>query len=635
MTFALAAGSLAQLALFALVGWVSGDLLLSLTNRRSTPDADATTEDEIDIEWPERALVAVLGFVAFAVAAMVLNIVLGGAVFGTPFGVPVLALVLIGLRRKNITMPAGVPWPKVALFVVAVLALWCLPTILSGTAARSGDTPWHLGWTEQLLAGQAVPEGPAPAEVAANAYPWGFHALLATLVRLVPASDVSTALIAVQLLLPLLIALGAACLARRVARGAGWSAALGAAAFGGFGWLLAREPIFFTSPSNARFGADLVVASPNAVYELFPPPSPREVALVVLAGAAVLFSIGLAQARPSRVVLGGVGLGLVGLISVPTLVAGLTWAGAAALSGGRGSRRRALVAVGIPAVLVFGLWAGPVVAEMIQEGGFVNITPSLGREWPLWTALGSWGLLAPLALAGVWFGRGRRGSRVLGAFAVATSLLLGLAIARGELDWSLAGNATTLHQGRFWPVARLLAAAGAGIALWTAWSWLSSRSRAVGHLAVGGVIAIGAISPALASAALTEAVVEHSSGYAYRRADVDEGSFMRRAAAHLDPDDVVTVKGPSPERNTLAFYLFSFSGVRLGAFDDPRLGHNDLRIRYRDLARSWDRQVGGAGFAADYEVRPASGSEQDALELGQFDGVTWVLEDTSRATSDP
>lgn len=628
MTPLLAAGSLAQFLLFILVGWLAGEWLLEVFERR------ATTRQEDDVGWPERALMTLVGFMVFAVVAMVLNIVLGGAVFGTALGVPLLALALAGARVKKSASPKGVPWGRTGLFALVVIVLWALPTLLGGTAARSGDTPWHMGWTEQLLAGEPVPEGPAPDDVAANAYPWGFHALLAVLVRLVPGTDVSTALITLQLCLPLLVSLGGACLARRVVPQAGWAAAAAAAGFGGFGWLLAREPIFFTSPSNARFGADLVVASPNAIYELFPPPSPREIALVVLGAAAVLVAIGLRRERRSMLVLGGVVLGCVGLVSVPTLVAGLAWGAAAVVCCARGARWSSLARIGIPAALVFALWAGPVVGDMVRYGGFVNITPSLGREWPLWTALGSWGLLAPLAVAGAFAMRRRPGARLFTAFALSTSLLLGLAIARGELDWSLAGNATTLHQGRFWPVAHLLAAAAAGIALWTAWRWARRRSLALALGAVGVTMAVGLASPALATVALSRAVVDHDSGYAYRRADIDEGSFLRRVAERLGPDDTIVVRGPAPERNTLAFYLFSFSGVRLAAFDDPRLASNDLRIRYRDLAGQWETRVTADGWSADFEVSPAMPGDAGALLTGDFDGITWALRSTDGGGDD-
>ena len=566
-----------------------------------------------------------VGFVAFAVVAMVLNIVLGGAVFGTHLGVPLLALALFAVRLKNLGAPKDVPWSKVGLFALAVVVLWGLPTILGGTAARSGDTPWHLGWTEQLLAGEPVPEGPAPDQVAANAYPWGFHALLATLVRLVPMTDVSTALVAVQLFLPLALALGAACIVRRVVPEAGWAGAGAAVAFGGFGWLLARETIFFTSPSNARFGADLVVASPNAVYELFPPPSPREIALAILAAAIMLVALGLRSRQRAFLLLGGVVLGLVGLVSVPTLVAGFVCVVGAIALAGRSLRWSSLALIGVPAALVFALWAGPVVSDMVRYGGFVDITPSLGREWPLWTALGSWGLLAPLAVAGAVVVRRQPGAGLLAGLAVGTSLLLGLAIARGELDWSLAGNATTLHQGRFWPVARLLAAAATGVALWAAWRWLRARGRMLASGALALTFAAGLVSPVLATVALSEAVVDHESGYAYRRADVDEGSFMRRVAERLGPDETVVVRGPTPERDTLAFYLFSFSGVRLAAFDDPRLARNDLRIRYAELAARWNERMAGAGFPAEFEIVPVSARDDEAVLSGEFEGIRWAL----------
>ena len=624
MTPSLAAFTLAHLIWILVVGWFVGDWLLDVTARRRERGA-TPPEGAAAVEWPERLLMSVVGFVVFALGAMVANIVLGGAVFGSGGVVIVLALVAVALRWRRAARPQGIPWLRIGLFVVVVVVGWSLPTLLEGTAARSGDIPWHLGWTEQLLAGEPVPEGPAPSEVAGNAYPWGFHALLAALVRLVPGSEVSTALIALQLVLAAAIPLGAACLARRVLPAAGWAAGLAGATFGGFGWVLARGAAFFTSPSRARYGADLVVASPNAVYELFPPPLPREIGVVLLAAVGTLLAIGLARDCNPLLVLSGVVLGCAGLVSVPALLAGVTWALAAVVISRRGARLHSIALIGGPALVVFALWAGPVIRRMAIEGGLVNVSPVLGREWPLWTAFGSWGLLLPLALAGgvVAYRRGR--GAIVGSFAAATSVVLAVAIARGAFDWTLAGNATALHQGRIWPVARLLAGAAAGVALWAAWAWLSAHRRALAHVALGAVFTVGALSPAMASVSLADTIAQREGGFDYRRSDLEAGSFVRQVAARLGPDDTVVVRGPSPQRNKLAFYLFSFSGVRLADYDDPRLESNDLRIRYRDLAAAWDARAHGSGFPVDYEVVLASEAVGEGILNGEFGKRMWVF----------
>jgi hypothetical protein len=628
VTPALAAASLAQVALFAVVGWVVGDWLVAIFVQRGS---HAKTE-EISFEWPERALLSVAGFVVFSLVLMVANIILGGAVFGTPGVVTGAAIVLVAARWRLVSLPRAVPWRRLLLFLVVAMVLWSAPTFLSGTAARSGDTPWHLGWTEQLLAGEPVPEGPAPSEVSANAYPWGFHALLATLVRLVPGSDALTALIALQLILVVAIPLGAACLARRLTPAAGWAAASATAFIGGWGWLAARGPAFATSPSESTHGADLVVASPNAVYELLPPPPPREVALVMLSVIAVFLAIAIRDRRrtvddannQTRFVLAGVLLGCTGLVSVPMIVAGVCLTVAAIVLGSSKTKRRDLVAVLGPALLVFALWAGPVIKNLIEHGGFVNVTPVIGMEWPLWTALSSWGLLVPLVVLGVVSLR-RRGERsVVGAFGVAIVLLLGLAIIRGAFDWQLAGNATVLHQGRIWPAAHLLAGAVGGVGLWHLWRGLAGHSRRLAQIVTVSILAVGAASPALASASLSKTMIEHDAGFAYRTSDLDEGSFVREVAELLEPDDTLLVDDPSLAAYDLAFHVFSFSGVRLAAYDDPRLASNDLRIRYRGLANTWDRRAGDGGFVPTHVIVPDSPELAGELR-GVYRGRLWVL----------
>lgn len=624
MTAALWAFALAQFLFFSLVGWVVGDWLVRAVVARG--GGERNDHSDVAFDWPERALLAFIGFVLFAVTCMVANIVLGGVVFGVPGVVPVAGAALVALRWRRLDKLGAIPWRALAFFVVPLVAVWMLPVLLSGTAARTGDIPWHLGWTEQLLSGLPVPVGPAPAEVAANAYPWGFHAILATLVRLVPGSDVMSALVTLQFVLILAVPLGAACLARRVVRSAGWGAAAATGFIGGVGWLLWRFPAFVSSPSEASHGADLVAASPNTVYELFPPPLPREVGLVLLAGAAVALGIGVERRYRRVPALAGVILGCAGLVSVPALVAGVVWTLAAALVAKRGSSLPLLARVLLPAAFVFSFWAGPVVRHLILDGAFVNVSPTLGREWPLWTSLAAWGVLGPLAALGVLAGRGRPGWKLMAPFSVATAILLGLAVARGEFEWALAGNATVLHQGRIWPIAHLLAGAFGGIGLWWLWNRMQGAGRAIKAVSFAALTLAGAASPALASVSLTEAIVDQKDGYPYRSEDLDEGSFVRRVAERLDPEDTLLVEGPPRVRDSLAFHIFSFSGVRLAEYDDPRLDRNDLRIRYSDLAREWDRTTSSAGYEPDYVIA-AEGAEApgEEVDTGDYGGRTWIL----------
>jgi hypothetical protein len=624
-------GALAQVALILLVGWATGDLIVRLTTPRTSTGTDGSLHlappepgrSSEDLGLPERALLAITGFLGWCIVLMVGHIISGGAVFGVAPAVPIVTAVLVAALWRRARWPRGVPWAQVVAAGFVLFTLFALPAIDGGSGVRTGDAPWHLGWTEQLLAGEPTPSGPAP-NAENNAYPWGFHAVLATLVRLVPGTTPLVALEALHLLVLVALPLGAACLARRLNPRAGWAGAAAMSLIGGFGWLSAGEPDFITSPSEARYGADLVVASPNSMYELLPPAAPREVGLIALAAAAALLVLSIRTERRSLRLLTGVLAGMVGLISVPLFVTALIWIVAGSLTAGRGRRLRNLGDIALPALVVFALWAGPVAAAFMRLGGFVNITPKLGVEWPLPTALWSWGLLLPLAAVGVvGAALARLGqARTMLALAAGSALALAVAIARGAFDWDLAGNTTLLHQGRAWPPAHLLAAAFAGLGLMTFYGWLARGAPGLARAGVVAVLGIGAVSPLFGSARLAEIIEAREDGFQYARPEIEEGSFVRRAADSLSPDDVVMVEGS----DDLGFLLFQFSGVKLAAYDDSRLDHNDLRIRYRDLAESWDRRMQSGGFEPDYRVeRVASEAPDGSAIVGDFGGETWAL----------
>ncbi len=561
------------------------------------------------IGGPERALGAVAGSVAFSVALMVANIISGGAIFGSRWPVPVTIVALVvwrWLRREQIEVGSMKPGLPALVVAAAVVAIFVSPLVLGGRGVRTGDPPWHLGWTEQLLAGEPVPVGPAPDPYARNAYPWGVHAVLATTARAIPGAEPLSAFDGLTVLIAMGMTLGAACLARVVDVRAGAWAAGCTSLIGGFGWVQARAPDFSLSPWDARYGADLVVASPNSVYELFPPGLPRELGLVLLACA------GLAFAR-KRYSVSGVLVGLTGLVSAPMFVAAVVWI----IFGGIATRAAGASAktIGIGFV-TFGLWAGPVLRDFVRFSGFVDITPRLGREWPLHEALLSWGLLLPLALGGivvVWR-RKDEASRVIIGFTIGSLTLLILALLRAAFGWSLAGNATLLHQGRVWPHAHLLGAVLGGLALAAIWPWLSAR-KATALLAIGSVFA--AASPALASAAVTRMLRDGESGFVYGTPDLVDGSFVRRAAAHLSPDAVLAT-GQAP---ALGFMIWQFSGCRLSGYDDASLAGNDLRIRFKDLAE----QSGDQAERTEADLAIVAGVVPGALESGEFRGEEWSL----------
>ncbi|MFN2489349.1 MAG: hypothetical protein ABR529_06380 [Actinomycetota bacterium] len=605
------ATSLLQLVLMAAVGWAVGDLVV----------AGAFGADRLGL--PERGLAATLGFFAFSVALMLGHLVSGGTLLALDPPVPIAAAAVLVSGWSRRVWPRHVPWVRLVATLVLLGALYVSPIVSGGSSLRGGDTPWHMGRTHQLLGGEPVPGGPAAA-FDRNAYPWGFHALLATIVRLVPGSSVEAALTALGLFILLSFPLAAASLARLVEPRAGWTAAACGTLIGGFGWVLARGPVFYTSPDDARLGADLMTASPNGVYALFPPALPRELGLVLLAASAVLVVEASRRGGARPALIAGAAIGIVGLMSVPMLVNAGVWALAGALAAG-GARARRLATMAAAAAAVFGLWAVPLAIDYVRFGGFVNVTPELGREWALTTALASWGLLLPLAAGGVVVAARdlRERARPLLAFAVAAALMMAVAIARARFDWELGGVPWLLHQGRMWPPAHLVAAALGGLALLRAYDLVRQRARALAVVGVAAVLAIGALSPRLASIALARTIERSTGGFVFTRADFAPDAFVRRAAEHLGPGDVVEAVGSE----TLDLYLFQYSGVRVANFEDRRLARNDARIRFSDLARRWDRRRANGGFDIDYSALPEARApaSSEVIARGLYHDEMYVL----------
>ncbi|MGH2698403.1 MAG: hypothetical protein ACRDJL_04295 [Actinomycetota bacterium] len=609
------------------------ELILRWAGRQPNAGRTAARAPE-GVGLPERALLAIAAFVALSVVLMIAHAATRGAVFSNPVVVPLVGggILVYGtlrgqrdltrIKRGSISglLPAG-------FLALLLVAIFVTPVLYEGSGVRAGDSTLHMGWTEQLLRGESVPPGPAP-ELARNAYPWGFHAAMATMIRLVPSTGTFIAQEAMHLLFLLGLPLGCACLARRLRRGSGWAGAVCGSLIAGWGWISARRVDFIATPLEARYGADMVTASPNSVYGLFPPALPRELGLVVLAAAGLLIVLAVRTGDRRGWLLAGIATGLVGLISVPLWFPALVWGLIGVALSKPEVRLRMLPALLVPALGVFALWAGPVAFNYLRFGGFTNISV-LGVEWPPLTALASWGLLLPLAVAGVILARRQKTieARVVLGFAAATVVWLVLARARSGFDWDLSGNSTTLHQGRVWPVAHLLGSALGGVALATGFDWLRRRSEFWAPLAVGLVVLLGSLSLWLSSQALANILGRHEHSWLYTRDEFAPGAFIAEAAEQLGPDDVV--QAPQDEDNVLGLWLFQFSGARVNGHIDARYPGNELRIRYPDLARRYREVMSADGFGVDYVPMPASDAagvpDRAMVAEGSFRGEEWVL----------
>jgi hypothetical protein len=615
------------------IGWVLAEIVLHWAGGHIAKRMPTGLPEGIGV--PEHLLLAIVSFIVFSAVLMVSHALTRGAVFSNPVVVPALgvAVLVIGVIRRP--RGAGHGWSPRAWMSAGILGLilvmvFVSPVIEHGSGVRAGDLTLHMGWTEQILRGESVPPGPAP-EFARNAYPWGFHAVMATMIRLVPSTGTFVAHEAMHLLFLLGLPLGCACLARRLYSGSGLAGAACGSLIAGFGWIRARGVDFVATPLESRYGADMVTASPNSVYELFPPALPRELGLVALAAAGLLIVLAVRTEDRRLALLSGVAVGIVGLVSVPLWVAGIGWAAIGGVLTGVGGRRGMLISMLGPGVLVFGIWAGPVAFNYVRYGGFIDVTSQLGVEWPAPTALAAWGLLLPLAIAGIVLAwrSGTTSARVVLAFAGTAIALLLVARARSAFEWDLGRNATVLHQGRIWPVAHLLGSAFAGAALAAGFKWMRRRSELMAPVAVGALLIAGAISLMLSSQGLTEIIGEHEDSWLYGRAEFAPDSFIGRASHQLGPDDVV--QAPADENNVLGFWLFQFSGARINGHSDSRYPGNELRIRYQDLARRYGEVMDSGGFEVDYAPMPASEAtdipSSAIVTEGPFRGQSWVLVD--------
>ena len=395
-----------QVVAAVVVGWVVGEWALDRFILRSWPQA------KDDFGLPERALIAFLGLCVFAVVAMVLNLVSGGAVFGVPGIVTVAGL---------IAAPGG-GVPACLAERGALVARRIVRTRTAGVLHAAGPGRRFGGSPRRPPVASGVDRA-APSR-AADPYRSGSRRVREERLSVglpCPPRDPRSADPRV---------LDAGC-SDRVAR----SDPAGPPAGGclhrteaqtrrGVVRCLGRQP-------HRRMGMGIRPRRRVRRIPVTSAPRRRSRGRVTECGLRALPSRAPARAGPynagdRRVVRGlaasaaqdldqrnwwhhagfrfavaaGIAGGITGLISVPLFVTVVVWLVAAALVAPRGFKLPFLVgSIGV-AVLVFALWAGPVAADYFHLGGFVNVTPHVGTEWPLGQGLLSWGLLAPAAAAG-------------------------------------------------------------------------------------------------------------------------------------------------------------------------------------------------------------------------------------------
>jgi hypothetical protein len=545
--------------------------------------------------------------VLLALAMMVVHLVTGGALFQSATAVRAgtgLVAGALGLRwlvaraRRGPRAPAGCRDPFLAAACsLLVAAVWGYPVFRMLPLAAGGDAGLHAGWTEQLLNGESTPSGPLTGDIP-NYYPWLHHALSALTTHLTPGGHAYVGATAVHLLQVLGTAAALFGIGRLFAgRWCGAATALLAAATGGFGFFVARRLDLVVDPraengaAATRYLGDLLlVRSYNPSFANLAPAYPRDVALALLVGALFALARAVNSDRRLDYVVSGCLLGLVGLTQLDPFLVGLLAGVALAVTAPSGRRLGTGVAIFLPALAFFSLWAVPIAISYVQLGGFVNTTATTPVVLPAWAIVTGWGIVGPLAIVGA-VSAARSLShpvvRVIGAALVAGAVALGasalVSVAGGE------GFETLGRQHRYWPLFGLPLALLAGLGLHWLVTRLRERSQVGARAAAVCALGLALPSPLIASLALPSKI--HISPSLARALEGDENERLKALSEYGAGACSVAVPG--------ARSAFSFTGFRFLLYRWDQRPENAARIRWAEI---YDRIVPQAQRVQDNEL---------------------------------
>jgi hypothetical protein len=595
-----------------------------------------------------RWALSLTGAVAYALVLMVLHMASGGRVFSHPTAVRwatfLLAAALMAgkiLRERKLAAelaPRPVEIGALTSLLLLNLVVWGWP-LLHGLPEARGDAALHTGWASQLLNGDTAPSSALVGDIP-NAYPWLFHAVLASVTLFTPGGHTLMALgpLLVMQVGGLVLALFA--LGREM--GGRWSAGAYAALFGvatgGFGFLLGRSPELVFSARSAtgsvRYMGDFLARrSYNLSFHNLWPPLPRDLGFALVPAFLLLLLIGLRNRSDWFLVGTGTVLGLMGLTSPDGFIVCAAVVLLLAVFLRRAARLRAASLVGLPALALYLLWLGPLLVSYLDLGGFRDLSAE-PVALPAIAILFSWGVSVPFAVYGLvrWVPRVTRKleARLLLAYAVAAGAL----IVSSFLFPRLLGEGFTVlgRPHRYWPLLYLAVALYAALGAAEAIARLAGRRRALGGALLSVTVAAAIASPALGTL------------------DVDyEGldSYLGRSMTNQEPTLLSTLY-PSVERGCVVAarprvaadlwrhtgYRFVFWG-RAGSRDpfvrwanifetvpsiEERLRDSELLVRGRGAPRVWQSTAGK--YAVDVVVTSPRFRDRPAFRSYDAETVT-------------
>ena len=529
-----------------------------------------------------RLALAVPALLAFVTVVMVIHMVTGGEILSRPSLVrgatAIVALAMVfGARRPAETEPKATRETLWAIGLAAVaVAVWSLPVFTDLPVNFSGDVKRHSAWAAQLSAGHTTPTAVITGEIP-NYYPWLFHALTSFLAVFTPGERVLHAFGPLQVLATAgssLAFFGAGSVLFGTIRAAASTAVLGGFS-GGFGFLLTQRPALELDPragGGLEFLGDFMfVRSYNLAFHNLAPPFPRDLGFLLLVGMLVLVALGVAEKRWPPFVGAGCVVGLIGLVTGESLIVGAAAAAVLVAIGPGIARITAAVAIFVPMIAVYALWAVPIAISYARLGGFADTSGDPVTLSPA-MVLFSWGIATPLAALGI--GAWRRwpvaAQRVVAALAVAALMaLIGSALAPvlGE------GFTTLERDHRYWPLLYMAIALCGGYGADFLFRRLSGLRPALGIVVAVMLGASAIASPLLASAAVPRAHPENEVLTAALTGD--ESNVLEVVARESDGRCVAAIPGPFSRA------VPSYSGARLVYF--PSDTRNQAGIRWPEI----------------------------------------------------
>src|SRR5918996_480034 len=356
---------------------------------------------------------ALPGLMTFALALMGIHVVTGGRLFSSPGLVRIVTLVTtIGLLALRVTR-RGRSTDRVVLLsalgcVVVTLVVWAPPVFQALPLNFEPDTDLHMGWASQLLNGAPVPTSPITGPIP-NYYPWLYHALVAAVAPFTPTGRSFETLGALQIVQTVGAALALFALGRTLTGKTFTGVAL--AAFGGVLGGLGVFVLGDLGGLRAALGTD--GTPPTAIGDVFArrtytfpfnnlaPSLPRDLTFALLAVVAGLLAVAITRRAVAPLISSGVVLGLIGLTGGEAFLVGAAASVVVVLA--RPPTATRIASLGfllLPVVLVYALWAGPLLIDYLNLGGFVNTTRVAAIAHGPLEILASWSIAVPFAVIG-------------------------------------------------------------------------------------------------------------------------------------------------------------------------------------------------------------------------------------------